>query len=110
MPARARAGSGSPWSTSEEAREGSWQVFLLAGLLDELDQPFVFDVREPGVRHLEERGHGLLRRPVEEGPHHVLQGESPRAVARDHGYIDVRSEEHTSELQSQSNLVCRLLL
>src|SRR5688572_1067511 len=25
-------------------------------------------------------------------------------------YIDARSEEHTSELQSQSNLVCRLLL
>src|SRR2546430_8151389 len=25
-------------------------------------------------------------------------------------YDDVRSEEHTSELQSQSNLVCRLLL
>src|SRR2546430_12953472 len=25
-------------------------------------------------------------------------------------YGDVRSEEHTSELQSQSNLVCRLLL
>src|SRR2546427_6925738 len=24
--------------------------------------------------------------------------------------IDIRSEEHTSELQSQSNLVCRLLL
>src|SRR2546430_17592238 len=24
--------------------------------------------------------------------------------------VDVRSEEHTSELQSQSNLVCRLLL
>src|SRR2546430_12843760 len=32
---------------------------------------------------------------------------------RDHavdGAGDVRSEEHTSELQSQSNLVCRLLL
>src|SRR2546430_4252488 len=28
---------------------------------------------------------------------------------RDHG-VSVRSEEHTSELQSQSNLVCRLLL
>src|SRR2546427_6135840 len=27
-----------------------------------------------------------------------------------HSGIDVRSEEHTSELQSQSNLVCRLLL
>src|SRR2546430_12682068 len=26
------------------------------------------------------------------------------------GYADERSEEHTSELQSQSNLVCRLLL
>src|SRR2546427_9413726 len=26
------------------------------------------------------------------------------------GGADVRSEEHTSELQSQSNLVCRLLL
>src|SRR2546427_8595774 len=25
-------------------------------------------------------------------------------------YLKVRSEEHTSELQSQSNLVCRLLL
>src|SRR2546430_13446647 len=25
-------------------------------------------------------------------------------------FIDKRSEEHTSELQSQSNLVCRLLL
>src|SRR2546430_7399450 len=27
-----------------------------------------------------------------------------------HGRIIIRSEEHTSELQSQSNLVCRLLL
>src|SRR6201996_9828852 len=26
------------------------------------------------------------------------------------GHIPMRSEEHTSELQSQSNLVCRLLL
>src|SRR2546427_5197745 len=26
------------------------------------------------------------------------------------GHEDLRSEEHTSELQSQSNLVCRLLL
>src|SRR5688572_31192809 len=31
-----------------------------------------------------------------------------RCVARPHG--PGRSEEHTSELQSQSNLVCRLLL
>src|SRR2546430_10472891 len=30
-------------------------------------------------------------------------------VRQDRG-VDYRSEEHTSELQSQSNLVCRLLL
>src|SRR2546430_5282357 len=40
----------------------------------------------------------------------------PVAIERDdvvpgaHGKSTVRSEEHTSELQSQSNLVCRLLL
>src|SRR5438034_6262609 len=34
------------------------------------------------------------------------RGESRRAAGRDHR----RSEEHTSELQSHSDLVCRLLL
>src|SRR5688572_31103530 len=34
-----------------------------------------------------------------------LQVEFPTAA-----YVNGRSEEHTSELQSQSNLVCRLLL
>src|SRR2546430_10065727 len=32
------------------------------------------------------------------------------AVLRDAAAAEPRSEEHTSELQSQSNLVCRLLL
>src|SRR5688572_32415839 len=31
-------------------------------------------------------------------------------AARGQPHHDLRSEEHTSELQSQSNLVCRLLL
>src|SRR2546430_13416758 len=31
-------------------------------------------------------------------------------VASGRGTLELRSEEHTSELQSQSNLVCRLLL
>src|SRR2546430_6296431 len=37
---------------------------------------------------------------------------TPCAAADDHGELALvmRSEEHTSELQSQSNLVCRLLL
>src|SRR5205085_11289907 len=39
-------------------------------------------------------------------------GRRPRALARRvlEPAADLRSEEHTSELQSQSNLVCRLLL
>src|SRR3989475_9540395 len=42
---------------------------------------------------------------VEEGPRvrHAAQHREPAGLA-------ARSEEHTSELQSQSNLVCRLLL
>src|SRR5438270_2007645 len=34
----------------------------------------------------------------------------PRPVPAPSGHVPGRSEEHTSELQSQSNLVCRLLL
>src|SRR2546430_8448513 len=34
----------------------------------------------------------------------------PLSVRPQSALADVRSEEHTSELQSQSNLVCRLLL
>src|SRR2546430_13118721 len=40
-------------------------------------------------------------------PHRVLV---PRPERRLLGRMPGRSEEHTSELQSQSNLVCRLLL
>src|SRR2546427_885404 len=47
-----------------------------------------------GVRHRDARG-----RP-----------ESARRRARGRARHGFRSEEHTSELQSQSNLVCRLLL
>src|SRR5688572_31918029 len=45
------------------------------------------------------------------GPERAL-GEHVHALASplDHEDLVRRSEEHTSELQSQSNLVCRLLL
>src|SRR5258708_16342894 len=36
--------------------------------------------------------------------------EGDRAVVSLHVHVDVRSEEHTSELQSPDHLVCRLLL
>src|SRR5438270_6419727 len=52
---------------------------------------------------------------VERGPGHIRAGREQTdpasafeaLVAR---RVGLRSEEHTSELQSQSNLVCRLLL
>src|SRR2546430_12176254 len=43
--------------------------------------------------------------------HYRLGGARGRDVQHQHaGAPHARSEEHTSELQSQSNLVCRLLL
>src|SRR2546427_8440462 len=38
------------------------------------------------------------------------EGRDGAVLRRGHGRAGLRSEEHTSELQSQSNLVCRLLL
>src|SRR2546430_4580293 len=45
-------------------------------------------------------------------PHKFVVAERPVVQRRGQpeAVIDERSEEHTSELQSQSNLVCRLLL
>src|SRR2546430_11978500 len=43
--------------------------------------------------------------------HDLRRGTDLAAEPRGQGAVDAeRSEEHTSELQSQSNLVCRLLL
>src|SRR2546430_8926434 len=47
------------------------------------------------------RGDGVIRRELSE---FAVFGDSTGMQ------VKVRSEEHTSELQSQSNLVCRLLL
>src|SRR6266478_2440043 len=87
-------------------------------------------------RHFVARGHTALPRPLQQ-PHPPIWvgGNSKRAIRRavllGDGWMpifnpaahagrrrtpaiesaaDVRAEEHTSELQSQSNLVCRLLL
>src|SRR2546426_2227706 len=40
----------------------------------------------------------------------VLGDEKSRGLARERHLDELRSEEHTSELQSPCNLVCRLLL
>src|SRR2546430_4612764 len=62
----------------------------------------------------------MIRRPPRSTlfPYTTLFRSVPRDVSRDHAEARdqrypgdrARSEEHTSELQSQSNLVCRLLL
>src|SRR6266478_3262207 len=75
------------------------------------------------IRDLDLAGHGLRlveRRcanflPTADGRYLLTgagrtQAEVARFSARDAARLPERSEEHTSELQSQSNLVCRLLL
>src|SRR2546430_17612278 len=59
--------------------------------------------REGGTRH---RSLGIRRRTDRCWP----ARQSARAGGRPADARGGRSEEHTSELQSQSNLVCRLLL
>src|SRR5690606_41381632 len=58
---------------------------------------------------LENRGND---RPdhLEEGDHDLPVGLHALQEALDEHYRNFRSEEHTSELQSRENLVCRLLL
>src|SRR5690606_42114927 len=63
--------------------------------------------RRQAVGHLE-------LRTAAEGRRHVGSGDDPlldAAFCLDQpAVLEVRSEEHTSELQSRENLVCRLLL
>src|SRR2546430_7494418 len=69
------------------------------------------DCEAPRSSHRESPGHEpgvkprTTRRVVHAIPFNSESGREPRAAA-----TGARSEEHTSELQSQSNLVCRLLL
>src|SRR2546427_1000200 len=49
-------------------------------------------------------------RNVFAGHQHHFRAAAPQAPRSRPGLASIRSEEHTSELQSQSNLVCRLLL
>src|SRR2546427_9092831 len=67
------------------------------------------------------RPHDLIGQAIEVGdvdaatiihhhPGEELVGAVPHGVVIDAHQRAPRSEEHTSELQSQSNLVCRLLL
>src|SRR5438270_9423353 len=77
----------------------------------ELDSPFeilgLFQGPDLASRDQDASGHStmifLYRRPIVD---YWAENNDPLGIIVRH----VRSEEHTSELQSQSNLVCRLLL
>src|SRR5207302_1981457 len=61
--------------------------------------------RARGTRHRGRGAHGAAR-----GPGHARPGAGSRGRRGGRGARVGRSEEHTSELQSRENLVCRLLL
>src|SRR2546430_5623604 len=56
------------------------------------------------------RAEGILGRRQQVGVGLVVGAADPAAQLVQLRQAELRSEEHTSELQSQSNLVCRLLL
>src|SRR2546427_4237364 len=74
----------------------------------------LFRSREDAVEEAQRMGkpHFLGQRDPLAAPHaHRCRRPLADAVdGQDRGVGEWRSEEHTSELQSQSNLVCRLLL
>src|SRR2546430_7379989 len=53
---------------------------------------------------------GVAAATVGDGDQPAIWTREPPALAVADRGVPARSEEHTSELQSQSNLVCRLLL
>src|SRR2546430_9562816 len=71
--------------------------------------PYTTLFRSPHLRNLPWRRAVLARdvaEPIRAQPHARVQD---HPASHDRAAV-TRSEEHTSELQSQSNLVCRLLL
>src|SRR5688500_19559712 len=101
----------------------SCDVAELLGLRERLEllERLVLDLADPLARHVErapdlvQRARVLAAEPVAQLEHaplavgEVLQRLAQRLLGEDlRGPL--RSEEHTSELQSPCNLVCRLLL
>src|SRR5690606_42165405 len=70
-------------------------IFAHAGIIDLLELPDL-------LHRLGER----RREAAHVGDHHLHAG----GVSGSNDFVGLRSEEHTSELQSRENLVCRLLL
>src|SRR5690606_40360252 len=87
------------------------QPVLLAGMLDDIrvcfakDQVYHIRIMLNNLRQCVQHGfYALVPTDKPEGKHQLFVCEAKLLAYR------IRSEEHTSELQSRENLVCRLLL
>src|SRR2546430_12465330 len=86
----------------------SWSWFLGFELLEQGIEALVVALPQPPVAL---QPFGRFPQPLGlEAARPSLRVAAARNQAGALQYLQVRSEEHTSELQSQSNLVCRLLL
>src|SRR5690606_39477723 len=77
------------------------------GLLVTVDYP---DAVTGGLRRTTDMVRGVLERTRGDLTVALQQRALTEALDRVEAKLDARSEEHTSELQSRENLVCRLLL
>src|SRR2546422_426277 len=93
---------------------GSGELFT--GIIDLIRQvEIVYDDESLGKKYVEGPVPAALKDKVAEMRHHLLESVVEYDDAVLHKYLEeheqvVRSEEHTSELQSRLHLVCRLLL
>src|SRR2546430_13654404 len=73
---------------------------------------FFFFQAEDGIRDLTVTGVQTCALPISAGALSLRLRSLPQSESDRRGFAGsrLRSEEHTSELQSQSNIVCRLLL
>src|SRR3989475_3772666 len=86
------------------------QIGHRTGSTDMGDLSMVMPVLHPYVGGARGTGHGADYEIVDKPLAYLVPAKALAAMAVDLLWEGGRSEEHTSELQSQSNLVCRLLL
>src|SRR5699024_12118537 len=100
----------------------TWFSVATSGLLVRVDHGEFLRLRHPALNGaLKVCGRNLLRRPIRTDKQdvairgvqdvtHIRDGVEGRCLDRGAAIDAVRSEEHTSELQSRFELVCRHLL
>src|SRR2546430_7696442 len=106
-------GGGNPQSVTGAAVSPA--LFTILGINPPVGRTFLPEEAQQGRDRVVILGYGLWQRafgadPQIVGKEVIIDGRSCQVIGVMPKGFDYRSEEHTSELQSQSNLVCRLLL